>query len=233
MSSLSSQMAAAYDIHQDRADTLRQAHHVLVASDNLDDFLLHIQNRFFLGVHEAFQESILGALSRELGTQQRIAEVLGLKDRSSISQMIRSGTMDGIRVTAALYQYPEIPLPSRERAALFGFARATSFIKSVAYEDRQLEGSMKAQDFAYLVGVLAHEEWDVAIRDADPTKARQLAQHIVSERTIACFESRRKEATRPESLVLMLQELQFAWADFAVLALWAIPECMPESREAC
>jgi hypothetical protein len=225
-------MSAAYDTHRHRCDALLQEHCILTARDFPDDFLLHVHNSFFMGVHEAYQSSILEALTRELGTQQNIAEALGLKDRSSISQMLRSGTMDGIRVTAALYQCPTIQLPTRELAALFGFARATSFIKSVAYRDRSIEGSMKPQDFSYLVGVLANDQWDRAIRDTDPTRARRLAEEIVNERTIARFGPVRKDGGRPEQLVLMLQGLWFAWADFAILSLWAIPECFPEVIEA-
>jgi hypothetical protein len=229
-SSLSTHMLLAYENHSSRADQVRKSYINDVELGDLDNFLLIVKNRFFLGVHSAFLEAILQMLTEELKTQQRIAEVLGLKDRTSISQMLRSGSIDGIRVTAALYQYPHLikHLPTRERAALFGFARATSFIKAQAYKDMSIEGSMSPQDFSYLVGVLASHDWESAIRNPDPYVARRIATQIVQERGITAIRATRDDRRRPEQYVLTLQELWVNWADFAVLALWAIPECIPE-----
>lgn len=220
-------MQTAHENHRTQAEALLQRHEIEVNLDELDDFMLVVQNEFFIGVHHAYREAILGALSEELGTQQHIAAALGLKDRSSISQMVRSGYMDGVRVTAALYGFPGIPLPTREQAALFGFARATSVIKAAAYRDESIKGSMTAQDFSYLVGVLASEKWDAAIRDTSLENARELAMKIVDERTITTS----PKVSRAEQHVLMLQELWIKWGDFGVLALWAIPECIPEDGE--
>ena len=227
MTNLSLQMLAANENHGTRAEGLMRRHGIEIDMDALDDFMLVVQNEFFVGVHHAYREAILTALSEELGTQQRIAAALGLKDRSSISQMVRSGTMDGIRVTAALYGFPEISLPTRELAALFGFARATSFIKAAAYGDQSIKGSMTAQEFSYLVGVLASDKWDSAMGDSNLDAARDFATEIIRERTIKTVPT----ASRPEQHVLMLQELRFKWGDFGVLALWAIPECIPEDDE--
>lgn len=227
---LSTQMLTAYNNHESRGETLLRQSSIDLEPE-LDDFLLVVRNRFFLGVHTAFQETILNALATELRTQQRMAEALGLKDRTSISQMIRSGTMDGIRVTAALYQYPErITLPTKQHAALAGFARATSFLRSLAYRDASIEGSMTPQDFSYLVGVLASNDWDSAVRDRDPNAIRNVATRVVKERRIGTLR-RVDDRQRPEQLVLMLQELSITWADFGVIALWAIPECIPGCDE--
>jgi len=167
---------------------------------------------------------------RIAGSQQEIAEALGLKDRTSISHMLKSGAMDGIRITAAFYLYPGLlkRLPTPERAALYGFARATSFIKALVYDDMTIEGAMKPQDFSYLVGVLASSEWNTAILDHDHDVVRKLAKQIILERTISTVESVFDARNREEQYVLKLQELKLAWGDFAVIALWAIPECIPE-----
>jgi hypothetical protein len=196
----------------------------------IDDFHLVVRKRFILGVHSAFKESILQALGAELGPQQEIADALGLKDRTSISHMLNSGKMDGIRITTAFYLYPDLikRLPTRERAALYGFARATSFIKALVYGDMTIEGTMKPQDFSYLVGVLASSEWSTAILDRDHDIVRKLAQQIILERTISTVEPVFDARNREEQYVLKLQELKLAWGDFAVIALWAIPEYIPE-----
>ena len=231
-SSLSAHMLTAYDNHISRANGVLNSYISVPSFADLDEFCLVIKKRFFLGVHNAFLEAILQALIKELKTQQRIAEALGLKDRTSISQMIRSGSIDGIRVTAAFYQYPYLikHLPTQERAALFGFARAVSFIKAHAYNDASIEGSMSPQDFSYLVGVMANSEWASAIRNSDPQVARRVATQIIQERTITNILSSVSGRSRPEQYVLMLQELWVTWADFAVLALWAIPDCIPEGN---
>jgi hypothetical protein len=227
--SLATHMLTAYDNHNSRADHVLNSYINQRELGDLDDFFLIVKKRFFLGVHSAFLDAILNALTKELKTQQRIADVLGLKDRTSISQMIRSGSIDGLRVTTALYQYPNLleTLPTRERAALFGFARATSFIKAQAYKDGTIEGSMSPQDFSYLVGVLATREWESAIRNPDPHVVRNIATEIVQERGMTTLCSTTGDQRRPEQYVLMLQELWVNWADFAVIALWAIPECIP------
>src|ERR1051326_1674563 len=137
--SLSREMLAAYDRSGARAKRIRQAHEDEPTFKDHDSFELKVRNRFLEGVHSAFSEEIIASLKRDLGTQQQIADALGLKDRTSISQMIRSGTMDGIRITAAFYQFSHIlTLPSRERAALYGFARATSYIKAEVYQDSSI-----------------------------------------------------------------------------------------------
>lgn len=227
--SLATHMLTAYDNHYLRADHVLRNYINRSELGDLDNFLLIVKNRFFLGVHGAFLDAILDALTKELKTQQRIADALGLKDRTSISQMTRSGSIDGLRVTTALYQYPNLieTLPTRERAALFGFARATSFIKAQAYKDESIEGSMSPQDFSYLVGVLATRDWESALRNPDPHVVRRIATQIVQERGITTIRSTNSDRRRPEQYVLMLQELWVNWADFAVIALWAIPECIP------
>jgi hypothetical protein len=230
--SLGEQMLVAYDVHSARGEPLAKEHQVVASVSELDDFSLVVRNRFFLGVHTAYLEAILQALRDELRTQQKIADALGLKDRTSIAQMIRSGTMDGIRITAALYEYSHlINLPTREIAALFGFARATSYIKALAYRDEAIEGTMSAQEFSYLVGVLASTEWDAAIRDANVKSARGVAAQIVRERTIDRIALPQMDKARPEQIVLMLRQLWVAWADFSVIALWTVPECIPSDDE--
>jgi hypothetical protein len=229
-SSLSTQLLTVHENHCLQIDSLLRNYTFDIALNETDDFLLVVRNRFFWGVHSAFQESILQVLSAELGPQQEIAEALGLKDRTSISKMIKSGTMDGTRITAAFYLYPDLlkKLPTRERAALYGFARATSFIKALVYDDMTIEGAMKPQDFSYLVGVLASSEWNRAILDPNHDVVRKLAKQIILERTISTVEPVLDARNREEQCVLKLQELKLAWGDFAVIALWAIPECIPE-----
>ncbi len=223
-------MITAYDRYRGQVDTRLKKHPVFPSPDEVDEFILVVRKRFFMGVHTAFQESILRVLSEQIGTQQEIADALGLKDRTSISKMISSGTIEGIRLTAAFYLVPDIisQLPTRERAALYGFARATSFIKALAYKDDSIEGAMKPQDFAYLVGVLASADWDKAARDTNPVPLRQVANQIVTERRISMLDPVFSSACREEQYVLKLQELKLNWGDFAVIALWAIPECIPE-----
>lgn len=230
--SLSTQMLAAYDNNNSR---VRRALKDYISDPNLSDqdtFSLEVKKRFFIGVHIAFLDAILQALTKKLKTQQRIAEALGLKDRTSISQMIRSGSIDGRRITAAFYQYPYLikHIPTQEQAAASGFARATSFIKAQAYSDDSIEGTMSPQDFSYLVGVLANNEWEPALRNPDPRAVRSIAMQIVRERKIIITSTKTDLRRRPEQYVLMLQDLWTNWADFAALALCAIPECIPEDE---
>lgn len=231
MTSTDSVMSTAYDSHRHEADMLLMRYQIVHKRGAVEDFQFGVLKSFHRGVHEAYKKVLLNALKRKLCTQQDMAEALGLKDRSSISKMLHSETMDGIRITTALHLCPGVQLPSRHTAALFGFARATSHVKAVAYREPSLEGTMKPQSFSYLMGLLASSQWDAAIRDADLEKARSLAQQIVTERTMARGGAVRKDRSRPEQLVLMLQDLWLSWSEFAILALWAIPECIPETKE--
>jgi len=230
-SSLSAQMITAYDHHWSKRDLLLGEYSSTLNPDDLDEFQSLVRERFYKGVHTAYAEAILLSLSTKLRTQQQIAEALGLKDRTSISQMLRSGTIHGVRLTAALYQYPDlITPPTRDVAALFGFARSTSYIKALVLDDKRIEGSMSPQDFSYLVGVLASDVWKAAICDRDPDTARRLSAEIVRERTIVTPRPPNKGRRRSEQYVLMLQQIVFDWADFGVLALCAIPDCIPEDN---
>lgn len=227
-SSLSGQMLVAYDKSRSRIGQIQKMHRYGAAFSDIDAFELQVRKRFLLGVHAVFSQDILDSLGPHLGGQQQIAAALGLKDRTSISQMRRSGTMDGVRLTAALHQFRHIiTLPTRERASLHGFARATSYIKAQVHRDDSIEGTLSAQEFSNLVGVLASDEWDAAIRDSEPTRARAVAVRIVEERQIVMNARGEAAKRRPEQCVLMLTELQDCWGDCAALALCSIPDCIP------
>lgn len=230
--SLSAQMLTAYDKYDSQIELLLRQCGINSSLTDRDDLHTKVRNRFFLGVHTAFQKAILKALTKELGTQQQVAEVLGLKDRTSISQMIRSGTIEGIRLTAALYQYNHlIRLPEPELAAAYGFARATSFLKALAHDDEAIEGSMSPGDFSLLMGVLANKEWEAALRSQDPQPVRELAARVVRERTIDDDSTQDDDnKCRPEQRVLMLQALRLRWGDFAAISLCIIPECIPDDE---
>src|SRR5829696_4925146 len=103
-SSLSGQMLVAYDKSRSRVAKIQERYATTQpVFRDVEVFGLRVRNRFLLGVHSAYSKKILECLKHNLGAQQVIAEALGLKDRTSISQMLRSGTMDGIRITAALH----------------------------------------------------------------------------------------------------------------------------------
>jgi len=227
--SLGAQMLVAYDRNKARAERIRSLHNKLSVMTDCEQFELELRNRFLLGVHRAFAKEMIAWLRRNVGAQQRIADALGLKDRTSISKMLRSGTMDGIRITATLYQFGHIvTMPSRDRAALHGFAQATSYVKAKVYEDDSIEGSMTSQDFADLIALLTNDEWYAALRDPNPAVARVVAVKIISETEILNDQHRTtRTAYRPEQCVMMLRHLQEAWADYAVIALDSIPDCIP------
>jgi hypothetical protein len=225
-------MLTAYEAHSDELHELLTQYQITPPEYDFDQFQFSIQQSFYEGVHEVYQIDVLDMLTKKHRKQQNVADVLGLKDRSSISQMKRYKRMDAVRFTAALYHNPEMKLPSQERAALFGFARATSHVKAIAYNDDSFEGAMTAQDFSYLTGILATSQWYSAIRARDYNIVRELAQQIISERTITATTPIRKGRTRPEQLVLMLQHLWLSWGDFAILSLSAIPELIPQGKEA-
>lgn len=187
-----------------------------------------VRGRFLLGVHNAFQEAILAALTKECDTQQEMADALGLDDRSNIPHIKKSRKLDGIRFTTALYRFPHlIKFPSRELAALYGFARATSFIKGFARDDASIEGTLTHQGFSYLVGVLAEPGWEAAVRNPEPLQARKLAAQIILDKTISDADSNARGAERPEQHVRMLQDLRNRWGYFAVLSLLIIPDDIP------
>ena len=225
-------MLSAYEKQRSLGDRLVRHYGVAAALGDLDAFLTLVQDNFLRGVHTAYLGALLRAMKKELKTQQRMAEALGLRDRSSISHMMKSGTMDGVRFTAALNRFRGlIEFPSREMATLYGFAHATAYIKARALDDKNIEGSMYPQDFSYLVGVLASREWDAAIRSPRPEEARRVAERIVCERRLAEEPPGARRRARPEHYVFMLRELSSSWGDFAVIALWAIPECIPEGED--
>lgn len=225
MSTLSSQLTAAYRAHENqRRGLLRRYENLPRDPDFDDDFLPEIEQSFLDGVHEAYEVRIASNLVYKFGGQQEAAQAVGLKDHSSISQMNRSGSINGVRLTAALYAYPDQPLPSFEEATLFGLARATSHVKAVAYKDSTLERALKAQQFSYLLGLLAHPEWEEAIRDRDEEKARFLAEQIMEESAIVFCMPARKEKNRSEGRVLMLQKLWVHWADVGIITLCSIRE---------
>jgi hypothetical protein len=228
MSTLSSQMQTACRVHSIQASKLLKHYRIVPYKYDIDDLECRLQQSFYEGVHEAYQCHILNTLTKDHPKQQDLANSLGLKNRSSISQMKRSKRIDAVRLTAALYNNPNITLPSQERAALFGFARATSHVKGIALGDPNIEGSMGPQDFSYLTGLLACDQWDSAVRDPNLSKARILAEQIVTERTVSGAGPIRKGDIEPEQLVFMLQGLWLSWADFGILSLSVIPELIPE-----
>ena len=226
---LTAQMYDAYDKHRPRAESIGRQYALYLNSDDLDDFNLEVQNSFLHGVNNATLMAVHQALTEKKLKQQQIADLLGLKDRSSISKMLKSGLIDGIRLTAALYRLPELKdiLPTQQQAALHGFAWAAAFIKARVRRNPKIEGTMLPQDASYVIGMLADAEWGSAARDDDLGVLRRIAARIVQERAIRENTPATTDNRRPEQYVLMLQGLWVEWADFMVLALWAIPEYIP------
>ncbi len=231
MSAPSRQIMTAYLAHRNTSDRLTKQYKTLRPAPDIDDFESEIQVSFLEGVHEAYELGVVSNMVEKFGTQQRAAEEMGLKNHSSISHMNSSGSIDGLRLTAALYAYPDQPLPPRELAALFGFARATSHVKAVALQDASFERALNAQEFSYLVGLLAHSDWEPAICDPDEEKARVVAEQIIKERTVALLPPSQKTKASREGLVIVLQDLWANWADFAVITLCNIPERIPDDEE--
>jgi hypothetical protein len=231
MTTLSSQLTAAYRGFENQRRGLLRRYEKLSRDPDFDDFLSEVEQSFLDGVHEAYEVRIVSNLVDKSGGQQEAAEALGLRNRSSISQMIRSGSINGVRLTAALYAYPNQLLPSREEATLFGLARATSHVKAVASKDVTFERKLKAQQFSYLLGLLTHPEWERAIRDRDEERARFLAEQIVEESVIAFSMAARRERNRREGRVLMLQNLWVHWADFGIITLCSLRDRIRDLEE--
>jgi len=230
MSARSRQLMTAYLAHRNKSNGLVRRYKNFPAPDT-DDFQSGIQMSFLKGVLEAFQLTVESNMAERFGTQQDVAEVMGLKNHSSISHMNRSGSINGLRFAAALYAYPNQPLPSPELSALFGFARATSHVKAVALQNTSFERALVAQEFSYLVGLLAHSDWESAICDRDDEKARVVAEQIIKERSISLLQPSRKKKANREGGAIMLQTLWANWADFAVITLCNIPERIPVIEE--
>jgi hypothetical protein len=188
-----------------------------------------VRHRFLLGVHAASQEVIMAELAEECDTQQEMADALGLDDRSNIPHMKKSGKIDGIRFTTALFRFPGLlkKLPPPELAALHGFARATSYLKALGRNDPSIEGTMTPQDFSYLIGVLSEPGWDAAARSTNLLAARELATQIILDKTIRDISQSPHSTESPEQLVKMLQGLRNRWGPFAVLALLIISDDIP------
>jgi hypothetical protein len=220
----------AYLAHRNKSDGLVRRYENLPAPD-IDDFQSEIQVSFLKGILEALQLTVESNMAERFGTQQEMAEVLGLKNHSSISHMNRSGSINGLRLAAALYAYPNQPLPPPELSALFGFARATSHVKAVALQDTSFERALKGQEFSYLVGLLAHSDWESAVCDPDEEKARVVAEQIIKERAIPLLQPSRKKKASREGGAIMLQTLWANWVDFAVITLCNIPERIPDLEE--
>jgi len=221
-------MMTIYDNCSSRFKPLLQRYNIDPYSNDFDGFLLAVKNQFFIGVHAAYQEFILQALIEEYRTRQNIADALGLKTGTSISHISKSGTIDGVRLTAAMFLLQDgIMLPTQVYAALSGFARAASFIKTSANGDKPKIWVIPPQDFSYLVSLLTSKSWDSAYHNAHLAPLRELAWQIINEENIPTLRPVSSEGLRPEQCVLKLVELKQSWEDFAIITLCAIPECIP------
>jgi hypothetical protein len=234
--SLGSPLLAAYERHFLLGDELMRNYADEGDEVALDEFLFDVHNSFLDGVHTAHLHAVIRALMEKFGNQQGVAEALGLKHRTSISQMLRSQTIDGVRLTAALDQFRDIKLPPRSLSALYGFARATSFVRALDLKDASLKGTLGPQEFSYLVGMLASDEWDEAVRHPDPAVGRRVAAVIARERAIVMpwpppTSRRQPRRLRPEQFVLPLVQLHNEWGTYAVVTLTAIPECIPADED--
>ncbi len=229
---LCAQLLALYDRYSVRVDLRLELYKACSLGPEVyaaPNFEKKVRDSFLLGVHAAFQEAIMTALAKEFDTQQEMADALGLDDRSNIPHIKKSGKIEGIRFTTALYRFPHlIKMPSRELAALYGFARATSLLKALARPDASIEDKMTPQDFSYLIGVLSEPEWDAAVGSLDPLFARELAAQIILDKTIGDIKQNPLSTERPEQLVKQLQGLRNRWGPFAVLSLLIIPDEIPE-----
>lgn len=187
-----------------------------------------LQRQFLAGVEGSLVDAILDGLSTPYPTQQDLAEILGYKDRTSISKIKVSGSMDGARIALALiFLDQHIKLPTKKTAALFGYAQATSYLKSLVFSNSAFEKSMRAQEFSFLIGILENNIWDTARRSSDPKEARLVANQIISEWCIDKDTSDYYSAHRPEQLVQLLKEIYNTWGEYGIVTLCSIPELIP------
>src|SRR5262249_29924887 len=198
--------------YSSRFKPLLQRYNIDPYSGDFDGFLLAVKNQFFIGVHAAYQELTLQLLYEKYHTRQNIAEALGLKNGTSISHISRSGTMDGVRFTAALFLLQgDIMLPTQVYAALSGFARAASFVKTSAYGDKPNILVIHPQEFSYLISILASKNWDSAYHNPSMAPLRELAWQIVNEERLPTLRTVFSEGLRAEQCVLKLVELKQGW----------------------
>src|SRR5436853_6860132 len=121
--SMNAQMLAACAKTHSRASKLQKQHAWHRAFSDIDGFQHEVKNEFLLGVHGEYVKDVINQLRKNVGAQQKIADALGLKDRTSISQMLRSGKIDGVRLTAAFHQCGLVfGATTRDRATYSGFA---------------------------------------------------------------------------------------------------------------
>src|ERR1700755_1497972 len=233
---LSQHMYNAYARQRSRGEGLLREYSGARDDAELDAFYDLVRDHFNSGVHAAIVHAIVRALIDKYGNQQAAAEALGLRHRTSITKMLRSETIEGKRLTCALNicrNYIEQPSP--ELCTLYGFSRATAYVKARTLRDANIEKKMTPQEFSLTLGILESDEWDSALRSRDPEEARRVAEKLVRERAIEVQWPRPPKRGRPplrrEQCVIALRRISDEWSPYAVVALTAIPDCIPEDEE--
>ena len=81
----------------DNHDTLKtlRARFGLKDDEIFGDFERSVKLEFRRGLSRVYVRTIIAFLLKHHGSQQAVAEYLGLRDRTSISKMLTSGSMDG------------------------------------------------------------------------------------------------------------------------------------------
>lgn len=228
VSDVSAQMLAAHRRATSLARDVQRHHQTHPAFIDIDEFQHELKNEFFKGVHASFSIDLVKWLRANVGFQQQIADSLGLKDRTSVSQMLRAGKIDGTRITAIAYQYGlSITIAARGKAAYAGFARATSIVKAKLYPNDEIVRTMSSQDFADLTGVFASDEWEDAIRSHDPAVARAVAVKIIDESELGESGKNRSRRYRAEQCVMLLKDVEDTWGDSGAVTLCLLSDCIP------
>jgi hypothetical protein len=191
-----------------------------------DRFQTAVRRVFKMGVHSVYAKVVLDFLKRTFGDQAEQAEALELADRTSISQMVRSGRISGAHLTYLLHLFRDemfLLLPSHDEGNLGGYVKAVTYVRQKRLRDKACDEALTVEECKCLFEGYTSKTW----RDAQ-CRGDQAAVQAIGESILGKAHLRTPKPWRVRTVPMLAQTLA-EWRDAFLLTVWAMTGERPKA----
>ena len=160
-----------------------------------------IRHAWMAGYTMAINAEVHQFLKREYGSQERIAEFLGLENRSTVSKNRTRQTLTSEQIWTLLKVHPEVMeiLDSEEveeRAVVEGYLESVSWTRKHEMKDSSCQRCLTHEEYECLNQVLSSQKWvharrtgdDGLLEEAGMSMLEQVHEEIEGERQVYTVE---------------------------------------------
>jgi hypothetical protein len=152
----------------------------LKSDDARETFSRSVKRKFMEGIHRAFADKALAFLVDTFGTDAKIAEALGLKDRTSISHMRKNRRIEGSILTFIIREF-RLAMPSDDVCDKSGYVAAVPYVRKAQRRGDSDGDEFDLEYLECLLRVLSNKSWREAQRSKNANRCENIGISILDE----------------------------------------------------